>query len=1245
MWDILNQAFPECTQRSRIITTTRIISVALNCCLHRSEYIFEMKPLGDDCSRKLFFKGLFGSERDCPHRFKEASNKIVQICGGLPLAIIIIASLLASQPVVSMRLWIHICNSLRPDLWTDSTSDGMKQVLNLCYNNLPHYLKNCMLYLNKYPEGYKISKDALVKAWVAEGFINVTKDLGMEKVAARYFDELIGRRFIQPIEINYNDEVSSCTVHDLVRDLIAQKSADENFIVIIDGYRKNVGLIDKVRRLSVQFFYSKYTKVPSNIKRSQVRSLTFFGLLRCMPSITDFKLIRVLNLQLVGHLGENTLDLTGISVLFQLKYLKIVCDICIELPNQMRGLQLLETMDMKTKLTAVPWDVFHLPGLLHLYLLLEPNLLDWIGQMKSTITLDASSNSAQGNLNNLQDICLSCCALPSEHLQRNMETLGSLLGAVSNLKTLSIVSSSNQNVDMVSGTSDATVAWDFLTPPRFLQRFEWLLHDCIFSKIPEWIGELDNLCILNIAVRELVKNGINILRGLPALTSLSLNVHTTSIEKVIFDKGGFSVLKYLEFRCSAPWLKFESDALPNLRKLKLVFNSLFENIHGTAPISIEHLSCLEEISAKIRGGGNVEFPLTSAISNHPGNPRINFQLVDGVFYGDEDEEHATPTMGLEGRCWETVSGDSDGVGRCPQPNHVLENVLLESILQFLTTARDRNMASLVCRYWYHAEAETRQELFIRNCYAVSPNRVTERFRGLCSITLKGRPCFADSTLVPKGWGAYASPWVAALGPAYPHLKCIFLKRMTVSDNDLRLIAQSFPQLRELSLMSCDKFSATGLAIIAEQCRHLHVLDLINDKVEDTVDKQVDWISMFPKPSTSLESLLFSCVDTPCNFESLEALVARSPGLCQLGVNRHVTVEQLCCLMAIAPNLTHLGTGVFRSKTGYPAGEAPPSVSELATYFAACRSLHSLSGLQDANPDYLPAIYPVCANLTSLNISSATLTGQQLAPIIRSCGNLRTFCVRDSIGDDGLSAIAETCLDLQDLRVYRLLRGSEHHLSVSDVGLETISKGCQKLKTLTYYCGSMTNAAMVIMSSNCPNLEVFRLSILKTYLPDRITGEPMDEGFGAIVMNCKKLSRLSTSGLVTDKAFAYIGQYGKSIKTLSVAFSGNTDMSLRYVFEGCTRLQKLEVRECPFGDEGLLSGLSHFWNMRFLWMSSCRVTMTGCRYVAQQMPNLVAEVISGHSGNEDVTADNVDHLYLYRSLAGPRDDAPSFVKIL
>eukprot|EP00494_Astrolonche_serrata_P023702 UN23960 len=67
-------------------------------------------------------------------------------------------------------------------------------------------------------------------------------------------------------------------------------------------------------------------------------------------------------------------------------------------------------------------------------------------------------------------------------------------------------------------------------------------------------------------------------------------------------------------------------------------------------------------------------------------------------------------------------------------------------------------------------------------------------------------------------------------------------------------------------------------------------------------------------------------------------------------------------------------------------------------------------------------------------------------------------------------------------------------------------------------------------------------------------------------------------------------------------------------------------------------------MRFLWMNSCRLTMRGCREVAQRMPNLVVEVMEEQ--NEDkVEIETVDKLYLYRSLAGPRGDAPPLVKIL
>jgi hypothetical protein len=62
--------------------------------------------------------------------------------------------------------------------------------------------------------------------------------------------------------------------------------------------------------------------------------------------------------------------------------------------------------------------------------------------------------------------------------------------------------------------------------------------------------------------------------------------------------------------------------------------------------------------------------------------------------------------------------------------------------------------------------------------------------------------------------------VAALGPAYPRLERICLKRMTVSDDDLALVANSFPFFKELSLVCCDGFSTVGLAVIAERCRYV-----------------------------------------------------------------------------------------------------------------------------------------------------------------------------------------------------------------------------------------------------------------------------------------------------------------------------------------------------------------------------------------------------------------------------------------
>uniref|UniRef100_A0A2P2LFH7 Uncharacterized protein MANES_02G147400 n=2 Tax=Rhizophora mucronata TaxID=61149 RepID=A0A2P2LFH7_RHIMU len=252
-------------------------------------------------------------------------------------------------------------------------------------------------------------------------------------------------------------------------------------------------------------------------------------------------------------------------------------------------------------------------------------------------------------------------------------------------------------------------------------------------------------------------------------------------------------------------------------------------------------------------------------------------------------------------------------------------------------------------------------------------------------------------------------------------------------------------------------------------------------------------------------------------------------------------------------------------------------------------------------------------------------------------------VLDSICDEGLQAVASTCKELRELRVFPIDAREDSEGPVSDVGLRAISEGCRKLQSILYFCQRMTNAAVITMSMNCPDLKAFRLCIMGRRRPDYVTQEPMDEGFGAIVMNCKKLTRLAVSGLLTDKAFDYIGRYGKMVRTLSVAFAGDSDMALKHVLEGCLSMQKLEIRDSPFGDAALLSGLHHYYNMRFLWMSSCKLYRRGCQEIARTLPRLIVEVIKHE--DDEYTDEYVETLYLYRSLEGPRDDAPGFVSIL
>jgi len=372
-WKLISSSLPRNKCGSILITTTRIIPVALATCNAESEYVYEMKPLSKEDSRTLFLRRTFGPEIDCPDTpiKEEISKYILKRCDGMPLAINSIASLLAGEPDST---WENVWKSLGAltEGKTERKTDigNMKEILDLSYMYLPDDLKTCLLYVCKYEEDHEIDKDDLLGQWVAEGFVSRKGRLDAEDVAENNFKALINMCMIQPGKIDYNNEVLTCKVHDLILDLIRSKSTEENFIQIIDGLQDQTGARGEIRRVSVHHSVKEDSSILATIKGSlsHVRSVLLYQS-SLVPYFLVFKYVRVLHLE--DRSFSNDLDLTGISTLFLLRYLKVTSVIEsryeLKLPNKIGELQQLETIDLDgVVLKNYPSDIVSLPWLLHL---------------------------------------------------------------------------------------------------------------------------------------------------------------------------------------------------------------------------------------------------------------------------------------------------------------------------------------------------------------------------------------------------------------------------------------------------------------------------------------------------------------------------------------------------------------------------------------------------------------------------------------------------------------------------------------------------------------------------------------------------------------------------------------------------------------------------------------------------------------------------------------------------------------
>ncbi|CAL4989346.1 unnamed protein product [Urochloa decumbens] len=595
-----------------------------------------MEPLSTDDSMELFFNRVFGSKPEFSEHLKKYSEDIIRKCSGLPLATIVIASVLACKPD-SLELWHHVkeCLSSRNNLCSE---DMLKEIIGLSYYSLSQQLKTCLLYFSLYPEGYTFLKSDLLKQWTAEGFISAVASKGANEVAESYFHELVSRGFVQTNHINLADEVMFCTVHSTVFEVIRRKSIEENFTTVIDYSETIPKLSAKVRRLSLSFSNAKYAAKPKGFTLSPVRSLTFYGLVECLPSIVEFKLLRVLILEFWGD-GE-IFELSGICILSQLRYFRITSDFIIKLPVKIQGLKYLETLEIYANVFTVPSDIVHLPKLLHLHIQGNIKLPDYVGHLKSLRTLqsfDLSSNSEDnvrslGVMMNLQDLHLTCSTVLSDHLGRNLMALASSIGKHGNLKSLTLA----------PGVSCTSVYKDCLSivssPPVSLKKLELLPPICIFSRLPEWIGQLQKLCILKIVVRELKMDDINRISRLQELTLLLLYVRQPTAQSIVFNSAAFPTLKYLKFRCGVLRFAFQAGAIPNLRRLKLEFNAHSGEQYSDMISGIEHLLNLQQIAVRIGAAPGADYSdwtamesvFRNTISNHSRHLSISIRRADYI---------------------------------------------------------------------------------------------------------------------------------------------------------------------------------------------------------------------------------------------------------------------------------------------------------------------------------------------------------------------------------------------------------------------------------------------------------------------------------------------------------------------------------------------------------------------------------------------------------------------------------------
>ncbi|PPD72847.1 hypothetical protein GOBAR_DD30249 [Gossypium barbadense] len=550
-WDILKPAFPRGRKGSKIMFTTRNRNVALHA--DPCNTPMELSPLTDDESWILLSRKAFPLNKTDSHirseEFEKLGREMVKKCGGLPLAIIVLGSLLARKQSLDDWETVHrnfFHGHLKGLEQLDHQYGAVNRILVLSYNDLPYHLKPCFLYLAHYPEDWEISKKELIRLWIAEGFISPlwgSEEILMEDVGEQFLEELIDRSLVQVWRRDYTGtKVKTCRIHDLLR----------NFIYAT----KNC--------------YTSWQKGCPFKRRAS--TITFFAADSRKGEIGNLHHLRYLRLKCNGEM----ILPCAIGKLKNLHTLYFQCPSGIVVPNVVFKLERLRQFVIKGP-DAFPW----IKSGFHWWQSFSSKNIESLKYM--SVDKKLIENNEALRLSHIQ--CLGIIFKSSE----DVKSILLLMLKLDRLRSLCM----NLSVEKSSSFSylDLEPLFQFghLSKLKLVGHLKEDPHQShhVLKFLPQSIVKLSLQC------STMTQDPMEVLENLPCLTILNLSSFAYEGRKLICSANGFRQLESFDLNKATNLEEWEiqEGAMPRLRNLSLSFNFKLERL----PEGLRYITTLQKL--------------------------------------------------------------------------------------------------------------------------------------------------------------------------------------------------------------------------------------------------------------------------------------------------------------------------------------------------------------------------------------------------------------------------------------------------------------------------------------------------------------------------------------------------------------------------------------------------------------------------------------------------------------------------